>query len=87
MTTDRGTTKRLAGAVMLGVATVLVPKADPEAHWSTPPVAAADSVVHADKWSGLPDVDALLASLPPVRRPPSARRWWRWPRRRRRRHG
>ena len=63
MTTDRSTTKRLAGAMMLGVATVLVPKADPEAHWSTPPVAAVDVVVRADDWSGLPDVDALLAEF------------------------
>jgi hypothetical protein len=34
----RGTGKRLLGAVMLGVATILTPKHDPEAHWSDPPI-------------------------------------------------
>lgn len=28
---------RLAGAIMLGTATLLVPKADPTEHWATPP--------------------------------------------------
>jgi hypothetical protein len=34
----RSTGRRLLGAVMLGVATILQPKQDPEAHWSDPPI-------------------------------------------------
>ncbi|MCI0689694.1 MAG: hypothetical protein L0Y54_21030, partial [Sporichthyaceae bacterium] len=33
-----GLVRRLLGAVMLGVATLLIPKVEPDQHWSDPPV-------------------------------------------------
>jgi hypothetical protein len=48
-------TSRLAGAALLGAATVLVPKADPADHWATP-LAPVGIVAHARA----PDVDQPL---------------------------
>jgi ferric-dicitrate binding protein FerR (iron transport regulator) len=83
VTTRRVTTKRMAGAVLLGAATVLVPKTDPEAHWSKSPVPTLEVQTPARAGlDDLPDPDDLLAALPPVL-PVHARRRWRLRRSRR----
>lgn len=47
---------RLAGAALLGAATILVPKADPTEHWATPV-----EVVAAVESEQAPDPDEPLA--------------------------
>jgi len=76
LVTRRVTTKRMAGAVLLGAATVLVPKTDPEEHWSKSPVPTLEVQAPArDGLDGLPDPDELLATLPPVSPLRHRRRW------------
>lgn len=58
---------RLAGAVLLGVATLLGPKADPSEHWAVPP---RTDVVEIVEDVGEPDpLDAMIDGLagPPTR--------------------
>lgn len=52
---------RLAGAVLLGVATLLGPKADPSEHWAVPP---RTDVVEVAEDVGQPDpLDELVRRL------------------------
>jgi len=82
----KGTTKRLGGAMMLGVATIFVPKTKPEDHWSKSPVPTLEVQTPArNPLDGYPEVDDLLATLPPVRTHRAASRWRFFRRTRRRR--
>jgi hypothetical protein len=67
---------RLAGAVLLGTATLLVPKADPREHWATPPepIAAVEVEQAADPDEPLPggalvSWDGPLPAAPPFEPP------------------
>lgn len=53
---------RIAGAALLGAATILVPKADPTEHWATPvsPVAAVEQEQAPDPDQPLPSGARLL---------------------------
>jgi hypothetical protein len=44
--------RRLAGAVMIGVATLFVPKSQRDQHWSVPPTAEVDPSEHEVRGSG-----------------------------------
>jgi hypothetical protein len=44
--------RRLAGAVMIGVATLFVPKSRRDQHWSEPPTAEVDPSESAVRGSG-----------------------------------
>lgn len=47
--------KRLLGAVVLGVATILMVKREPEQHWSEPPIIQMVDDYDQDGRSGEPD--------------------------------
>lgn len=66
---DRGLlASRIAGAALLGAATILVPKADPSEHWAKPVevVAAVSSEQAPDPDQPLPG-GALIAWPPGIR--------------------